>query len=100
MRQEAGFRGFGPECLTFDPRYQGVISYLLGRVVIVDDMDHAVRMSKKGGGLRFVTLDGEVITQAAPSPVVNIKIKRQISWIEKQRSRAWKRDHRKKQPEG
>ena len=24
-------------------------------------MDHAVRMSKKGGGLRFVTLDGEVI---------------------------------------
>ena len=61
LRQEAGFRGFGPECLTFDPRYQGVISYLLGRVVIVDDMDHAVRMSKKGGGLRFVTLDGEVI---------------------------------------
>ena len=82
LRQEAGFRGFGPECLTFDPRYQGVISYLLGRVVIVDDMDHAVRMSKKGGGLRFVTLDGEVI---------NIKIKRQISWIEKQRSRAWKK---------
>lgn len=61
LRQEAGFRGFGPECLTFDPKYQGIISYLLGRVVIVDDMDHAVRMSKKGGGLRFVTLDGEVI---------------------------------------
>lgn len=61
LRQEPGFRGFGPECLTFDPRYQGIISYLLGRVVIVDDMDHAVRMSKKGGGLRFVTLDGEVI---------------------------------------
>ena len=31
LRQEAGFRGFGQECLTFDPRYQGVISYLLGR---------------------------------------------------------------------
>lgn len=61
LRQEAGFRGFGPECLHYDAKYQGIISYLLGRVVIVDDMDHAVRMSKKGGGLRFVTLDGEVI---------------------------------------
>ena len=30
-------------------------------MVIVDDMDHAVRMSNRGGGLRFVTLDGEVI---------------------------------------
>ncbi len=61
LRHEAGFRGFGPECLKFAPEYRGVISYLLGRVVIVDDMDHAVRMSKKVGGLRFVTMDGEVI---------------------------------------
>lgn len=64
LRSEDGFCGFGPECLTFEAKYQGIVSYLLGRVVIVDDMDHAIRMSKKGGGLRFVTLDGEVINAA------------------------------------
>lgn len=37
------------------------MEYLLGRVVVVDRMDHAVRLSKKAAGLRFVTLEGEII---------------------------------------
>lgn len=33
----------------------------MGRVVLVDNMDNAVKMSKKSNGFRYVTLDGEVI---------------------------------------
>lgn len=61
VRNEAGFMGFGPECIDFDHKYRGIMGYLLGRVVIVDDMDNAVRMSKRSTGLRYVTMDGDII---------------------------------------
>lgn len=61
LRQEPGFQGFGADCVTFLPEYRPVMEYLLGRVVIVDSMGHAVRLSKKAAGLRFVTLEGEII---------------------------------------
>ncbi len=61
FQNEPGFCGFGTDCVTFQPEYRTVMEYLLGRVVIVDDMEHAVRLSKKGAGLRFVTLEGEVV---------------------------------------
>lgn len=57
-----GYRGLAVDCVSFDSRYQKVMEYLLGRVVVVDRLDHAVAMSKKTAfGLRFVTLQGEVI---------------------------------------
>jgi len=60
---EPGFQGYGVDCVTFDDQYRGVMEYLLGRVVVVDGLDNAVKMSKlsAAGGLRFVTLEGEVI---------------------------------------
>lgn len=61
LESETGFRGFGTDCITFDDKYRNVMEYLLGRVVIVDNMDNAVRLSKKASGLRFVTLEGEII---------------------------------------
>jgi chromosome segregation protein len=63
LKQAEGFKGFGVQCVTFDPKYQKVMEYLLGRVIVVDNLDHAVKLSKSatGGGLRFVTLEGEVI---------------------------------------
>ena len=61
LERQDGFIGFGPDCISFDEKYRGIIEYLLGRVVLVDHMDHAVRMSKFASGVRFVTLDGEVI---------------------------------------
>ncbi|MDO4552178.1 MAG: chromosome segregation protein SMC [Bacillota bacterium] len=62
LRGEEGFRGLGVECVEFDPKYRKVMEYLLGRVVVVDHIDHAVALSKKNpGGLRFVTLEGELI---------------------------------------
>ncbi|MEL7657350.1 MAG: hypothetical protein AAGU75_15760, partial [Bacillota bacterium] len=63
LKNAEGFKGFGVECIKFNSKYQKVMEYLLGRVIIVDTLDHAVRLSKAapGGGLRFVTLEGEVI---------------------------------------
>lgn len=61
LRSAVGFIGFGSDCIEFDERYRNVMEYLLGRVVIVDNMDNAVNMSKTAAGVRFVTLEGEVI---------------------------------------
>jgi chromosome segregation protein len=63
LRNAEGFKGFGVQCIKFDSKYQKVMEYLLGRVIVVDNLDHAVRLSKNSGGsgLRFVTLEGEVI---------------------------------------
>ncbi|MDO4486922.1 MAG: chromosome segregation protein SMC [Bacillota bacterium] len=61
LENASGFIGFGPDCVDFDNRYTNIIDYLLGRVVLVDSMDNAVRMSKLSNGFRFVTLEGEVI---------------------------------------
>lgn len=61
LAKEAGFIGFGPDCVDFDDKYRNIVEYLLGRVVLVDEMDNAVKMSKKASGVRFVTLEGEVI---------------------------------------
>jgi len=58
----AGFKGYGSECIEFDNKYRNIFEYLLGRTVVVDNMDNAVKLSKTaGGGLRFVTLEGEII---------------------------------------
>lgn len=57
-----GFRGYGSDCIKFDEKYRNIFEYLLGRTIIVDTMEHAVQLSRSvGGGLRFVTLEGEVI---------------------------------------
>ena len=65
MTGAAGFLGYGCECVEFDPKYQNIFEYLLGRTVIVDTMENAIRMSKgAAGGLRFVTLEGEIVSTA------------------------------------
>ncbi len=59
---EPGFKGIGCNCVEYEPSLKGVMEYLLGRVVVCDTLKNAVRLSKKAkGGLRFVTLEGEVI---------------------------------------
>lgn len=61
LRTETGFEGFGTECVEYDSKYGEVVKYLLGRVVVVNTMDNAVRISKKVSGMRVVTLEGEII---------------------------------------
>ena len=59
---QAGYDGYAVDKIDFDPRYAGIFGYLLGNVVIVDNLDNAVSISKKTDSVaKFVTLDGEVI---------------------------------------
>ena len=64
LRDESGFIGFGPDCVEYDEAYDEIMEYLLGRVILVDHIDNAIRISKKGRGMRVVTLDGEIINSA------------------------------------
>lgn len=61
IARRTGFIGFGPDCVEYAGAYRNIMEYLLGRVVLVDHMDNAVKMSKNAAGYRFVTLDGEVV---------------------------------------
>lgn len=62
IQNSEGFQGLGVDCIEFDSKYKNIMEYLLGRVIIVDSLQNAVQLSKKvSGGLRFVTLEGEVI---------------------------------------
>ena len=57
-----GFVGVGSELVSYDSRYRGVVENLLGRTVIVTDMDAAIMMSQKySRRFKIVTLDGQVI---------------------------------------
>ncbi|MCQ2554581.1 MAG: chromosome segregation protein SMC, partial [Clostridia bacterium] len=65
IEKSRGYLGIASDLVEYDEKFTGVMSYLLGRTVIVTDMDTAVSLSKvENSGLRYVTLDGEVITSA------------------------------------
>ena len=62
VRGSAGFIGIASDIIRCDSRYTDIAEYLLCRVIISDNMDNAVAMSKLvSGGFRIVTVDGEVI---------------------------------------
>ena len=50
-----------------DEKYKGLMGYLLGRVVVADNIDNAIALSRKYQySLRIVTLDGELLSAGAP----------------------------------
>ena len=58
----AGFIGMAAQLITYDPAYEQIVSSLLGRTVVSQDMDTAVETAKKFGyRFRVVTLDGQVV---------------------------------------
>lgn len=62
LRQEAGFVGIGDQLIQFENQYSPVFSNLLGRVVVMENLDHAVAMAQKYGyKFRIVTLDGQIL---------------------------------------
>ena len=57
-----GFEGLASDIIGYDSEYAGIMEYLLGRTAIVKDLDTAVRLSKIAGkGIRFVSLEGDVV---------------------------------------
>ncbi len=62
LQREPGFVGVGDQLIQFDPRYKNVFSNLLGRVAVMEDLDHAIAAARKYGyKFRIVTLDGQVL---------------------------------------
>lgn len=58
---ERGIVGRASELVTCRSHHRPVIDSLLGRVVIVEDLDIALRHAKTTGWSRMVTLEGEVV---------------------------------------
>ena len=57
-----GFVGIASALVKTQDIYRGVIENLLGRIVIVSDIDAAIAMAKKyGNRFKIVTLDGQVM---------------------------------------
>jgi chromosome segregation protein len=58
---DAGFDSFASDRVKCDSKYAGVVSHLLGGVVVAKGLGAAVAMSKLGGNRRFVTPEGDVV---------------------------------------
>jgi len=62
VKSAYGYVGIASEVVSCDEKYREIVDYLLCRVIIADDMERAVRMSKMNiNGFRIVTREGEVI---------------------------------------
>lgn len=60
LLKEKGAIRFASDLVENDKKFDGVIKYLLGRILVVDNMDNAVAIEKKNKyQIRIVTLEGE-----------------------------------------
>ena len=60
--KEAGALGMADELVQIDEKYRNVARAMLGRILVVDTVDHAIRIARKYDyGIRMVTLEGELL---------------------------------------
>lgn len=61
-RKEPGVLGFANELVTAEERFLNLVEYLLGRILVVDHIDHAIAVARKfNNSIRIVTLEGELL---------------------------------------
>lgn len=61
--KEPGVIGLANTLVTTDARYEGVTAYLLGRVIVTENIDYAIALAKKNRySLHIVTLEGEYLS--------------------------------------
>ncbi len=64
IEQELGFVGLASRLASYDKKYENIFRDLLGRTVVVDDMDCGIAMARKyQHRFRIVTLDGQIINR-------------------------------------
>ncbi|MEZ3421627.1 MAG: chromosome segregation protein SMC [Eubacterium sp.] len=62
LNDNLGFVDIAANLVSCDGRYKEIVSNLLSRVAVVDDMDCAIGIAKRyGSRFKIVTLDGQVI---------------------------------------
>lgn len=60
--KDVGFIGYASGLVSAKQKFSNVVEYLLGRVVVVDHIDHAIALAKKYNySLKMVTLTGDLI---------------------------------------
>ena len=64
VEREYGYVGVASQLVQFDKRYAEIFNNLLGRTVVVEDMDCGIAIARKyGNRFRIVTLDGQVLNR-------------------------------------
>ena len=61
---EYGFVGVASRLVRYDSRYDNIFRNLLGRTVVVEDLDSGIALARKfRSAFRIVTLDGQIINR-------------------------------------
>ncbi len=64
VEREYGYVGVASQLVQFDQRYTEIFNNLLGRTVVVEDMDCGIAIARKySNRFRIVTLDGQVLNR-------------------------------------
>ena len=64
LENEYGFVGVASDLVHHDKQYDEIFRSLLGRTVVVEDLDCGIAMARKyGSSFRIVTLDGQVMNR-------------------------------------
>ncbi len=62
--EEDGVLGLASSLVETEEKYEGVAKYLLGRIVVADHIDNAIRIARKYNySLMIVTLEGELLNR-------------------------------------
>ncbi|MDO8685919.1 MAG: chromosome segregation protein SMC, partial [Clostridiales bacterium] len=62
LKRITGFCGVASDLLQYGPELEGIVGSLLGRVVVVDNLDIGIRVAKMHSySFRLVTLEGDLI---------------------------------------
>ena len=68
--------GFAMDLIKFDPKFEAAFWYVFGDTVIVDDLNNARRLM---GGVRLVTLDGQLIEASGAMVGGSVKRRARVS---------------------
>lgn len=64
LSNEKGYLGIASDMVQCDPKFKDIILNILGRTVVVEDLDAGIIISRKFGfSFRVVTVEGEVLNQ-------------------------------------
>ena len=62
FKQESGVVGIASDLVKYSSKYENIILNLLGKIVITDNIESAIRLSRTNGyAFKIVTLEGDVI---------------------------------------
>ncbi|APH16466.1 chromosome segregation protein SMC [Clostridium sporogenes] len=86
VTREDGFLGIASDLIDYDVKFSNIIDYVLGRTLVANDMDSALKIAKKlNYSFKIVTLEGEVINPGGSLTGGSIKHRAGSSIISRKR---------------